>query len=187
MDFIQKIHNYLDAIDKKYFYRYLIVLLVILVLSTAVSIYYFYSSVDAFQKMIDEVNDVRTSKVASILSRIEHVKKQRSEVNEILAQDEAFKIGGYFNDILGLLNIASNKKEETTTQIVLDDDYRESMLSAKFVGLTMKQLTELLNIIEQNRRVYTKALEIQKAIKPPKTIDVLLTIATLQPRTAETE
>lgn len=187
MAFIQKLHEYFDTMDQKYFYRYLLLALVAIVLATAGVMYYFYSSVSDLQKQIEDVNDLRTSRVESILSRIEHVKKQRAEVNTILAQDEAFKIGGYFNDILGLLNISGNKKEETTTQIVLDEDYRESVLSAKFTGLTMKQLTELLNIIEQNKRIYTKALEIQKSTKQPRTIDVLLTIATLQPRTAETE
>ncbi len=49
--------------------------------------------------------------------------------------------------------------------------------------MNMRELSELLNVLEQNKRVYTKELEVQKSRKSPRAIEVQLTIATLQPRT----
>ena len=52
----------------------------------------------------------------------------------------------------------------------------------------MKELCELLNVFEQNKRIYTKSLEIiQKSRKSPRTLEVQLTIATLKLRTEPTE
>jgi uncharacterized membrane protein YhiD involved in acid resistance len=187
MAFVQKLYDRLDGLERKIFYRYLMIVLLGITTLTTLIIVYFYITVHSLHRQLNDINDLRVSQVKSILSKIEHVKKQRAEVNAILDQDKSFKIGGYFNEIISVLNIAENKKEETTSQGRLDEEYRESVLTAKFNELTMKQLCELLNIIEQNKRVYTKALEIQKSMKTPKTIDVTLTIATLQPRSAAIE
>ncbi len=187
MQFIQKLYAYFDALERAKVHRYIIVSVVGVLLLTGVGLYYVHRTVQSLQSELEEINDLRVNRVQSILRRIEHVKQQRKEVNAILAEDEAFKIGGYLDEKLDLLGIANNKKEETATQVILDDNYRESVLSVKFAEITMKQLTELLNIIEQNKRIYTKALEIMRSTKAPRTIDVSLTIATLQPRTAASE
>ena len=51
--------------------------------------------------------------------------------------------------------------------------------------MNMKELTELLQAIEQNPRISTKRLEIIKAKKDSKTIDVQITITTLLPKVTE--
>ncbi len=186
MAFMQKIHDRIEGLERKIFYRYLIILSVCMALAMAAIIYFFYSSVHDLENKINDLNELRTSEVKKILSRMKNVQKQQKEVDDILAKDPSFKIGGYFAVQLAQLGIAENKKEETISQVNLSDEkYRESVLRATFTGLTMQQLCRLLNIIEQNPRVYTKALEIQRAKN--KTIDVTLTIGTLQLRTAAPE
>jgi ribosomal protein S17E len=61
------------------------------------------------------------------------------------------------------------------------------LLNAKFDTMNMRQLCELLDAVEQNKRIYTKELEIIKSKKVPNTIDVNLTIATLQAKPETTE
>lgn len=188
MKFIPKLYAYFEGLERAKVYRYIIISLCSILLLAGFGLYYVHRTIRSLESELEEINDLRVGRVQSILRRIEHVKQQRTEVNAILAEDEAFKIGGYLDEKLDLLGIAPNKKEETTTQVVLDDNYRESVLSVKFSEITMKQLTELLNIIEQNKRIYTKALEITRSTKASsRTIDVSLTIATLQPRTAASE
>ena len=63
--------------------------------------------------------------------------------------------------------------------------YQERILLARFAGMTMKELTELLQEIEFNKRVFTKELDITVAKKVPGTIDVGLTIAALEPKPKE--
>jgi hypothetical protein len=47
--------------------------------------------------------------------------------------------------------------------------------------MSTQELATLLNEIEHKERVYTKSLDITQS-KTPRTIDVTLTIATLQPK-----
>ena len=49
-------------------------------------------------------------------------------------------------------------------------------------GITMKQLTEFLNEIDENKRVFTKELDITKSKKIPRAIDVEIKIATMMPK-----
>ena len=51
--------------------------------------------------------------------------------------------------------------------------------------MTMKDLTELLKEVEQNKRVFAKELEIIASKKTANTIDVNFTIATLEPQMQE--
>lgn len=190
MAFITKIHDHLDALDSAKFYRYVAIMIVIVFVVMIGGVYYFYSSVSSLHSKIEEINELRAGKVQSILGRIEHVFQQRAEVDGILKQDENFKIIDKFNKMLGpdQLNMADNKVGEPVISTkILNKDYSEDELTVKLDGITMKQLTELLSLIEQNKRISTKALEIQRANKQQRSINVSLTITTLQRRTAATD
>jgi hypothetical protein len=109
-------------------------------------------------------------------------------VNNILAENPDFKIDGFFTDLLSKTGLERNKKETSISYADRGDkDYREVLLTAKFDTMNMRQLCELLNEIEQNNMVYTKELDIVKSKKIPNTIDVTLTIATLQKKPETTE
>ena len=114
-----------------------------------------------------------------ILTRAASVQQQRKEVDAILEEDKDFKIGGYFKDVLTKLVLTSKKAVESPSQIDREGKYRESILNVKFTDMDMKQLSELLNEIEKNKRIFTKELEVTTSRKTPQKIDVNLTIATL--------
>lgn len=107
-------------------------------------------------------------------------------MDEIIAQDPNFKIAGYFEDVLNKLGLASKKssKLEVTTP-AQEGRYQETVLNAKLSDMSMKELTELLKEIEQNKRVFAKELEITASKKTANTIDVNITIATLEAQTQE--
>ena len=107
-------------------------------------------------------------------------------VEETLAKDTDFKIAGYFLKLLTKLNIKDKEVAEETTTTDLEENYRKSELNAKFEDMTMKELTELLQEIEQNSRVATNRIDITKSKKKPKTIEVSLTISTLLPKIENT-
>lgn len=187
MAFIEKIENYIDSLEAKLFYRYLIIVTGFTFLFALACVVNFYWTIGSLKKQLNDINDIRTERVKVLLGKIEEVKKQRNEVNAILAEDESFKIAGYFNEVLAKQGLTNNTKEEIPSQTDIDEKHRESSLNVKFTGLKMKQLCELLYVIEQKKRIYTKSLEITKSTKNPNTIDVVLTIATLQPKSAATE
>jgi len=118
-----------------------------------------------------------------MLTEARKVELQREQVNAMLAQDPDFKIGKYLSDLLISFHIAEKKREPSST--VREDGYQEVSMYTELANMNMKQLTELLDKIEQNKRVYLKTINIVKAKGKADAIDVALTIGTLQSK-AET-
>ncbi len=183
MNIIERVKEFLEDLDTKDFYKYVGIFVGILAVLTVFMMYRFYSNVDFYKRQIRTLNNDR-EEVQELLEKAAAVKQQKKDVNEMLEADPNFKIAGYFKDILAQLGLESKQISSTvTTQERGEQDYNESILTAKFGDMNMRELSELLNVLEQNKRVYTKELEVQKSRKSPRAIEVQLTIATLQPRT----
>lgn len=184
MIIIEKIRTFFDSTETKTFYQYMIGYGVACLLLFVVIIYYFYSNTSALQKKIKSLNRAREEEVRTILESAQSIEQQRATVEAILSQIPDFKIAGYFKDLLTKLNLKNKEIQEAESTSVTDreDNYRETELNAKFEDMSMKELTELLQSIEQNPRISTKRLEITKSKKKPKTIEVQITITTLLPK-----
>ncbi len=182
MTFLEPIKNFLNKIDSKTFLYSVIGYIAACTLLFAIMIFYYYSSINSLHKKIKRLNSTREEEVLVILETAELVKKQRLMVEETLAKDTDFKIGGYFKNLLTKLNLKDKEVAEETSTSDLEENYRKSELNAKFEDMTMKELTELLQEIEQNSRIATERLEVTKSKKQPKTIEVSLTISTLLPK-----
>jgi len=182
MELIDKIYTYISDLDEKRFYQYLIGFLCAVSLLMLLIMFQYYRSVSSLKSEIAQINDAR-KQARTILDKGQIVKKEQREIDAIIAKDENFKIGQYFEDLLAKQGL-SNKvlKDSEVTSPEREGKYSESVLTAKFSGMTMKELTELLQELELNRRVFTKVLEITASQKPPNSIDVTLTIATLEPK-----
>jgi len=187
MKFLNNIKAFIATRDKNEFYYYLIGFLAGLLIVSASIMYYQLSSVDYWRKRINDINELR-EEIRKVIDKDQHVLSQRAEVNKMLAETPDFKIDGYFTDLLTKLNLTTHKTLSSVTYADRGDpEYREVLLNAKFDTMNMKQLCELLDAIEQTKRVYTKELEIVKSKKIPNTIDVNVTIATLQAKPEITE
>src|SRR5579872_2800012 len=182
---IQKIQNILDQLDTTRFYRYAGAVLTGIGLIMLALMFQYYRTIGSLKKQINGINETRTE-VRILLDKAQHVKQEQKEVDEIIAQDPNFKIAGYFEDVLNKLGLASKKssKLEVTTP-AQEGRYQETVLNAKLSDMSMKELTELLKEIEQNKRVFAKELEITASKKTANTIDVNVTIATLEAQTQE--
>jgi hypothetical protein len=181
------IRHFISSKDKKEFYIYLFSLLVGLLVIIFGIMYYQTNRVAYWKKRINNINELR-EEVRKVISKDEQVLGQRAEVNKMLQENPDFKIDGYFTDLIAKLNLINHK---TVTSVSYadrgDPEYREVLLNAKFDTMNMRQLCELLDAIEQNKRIYTKELEIIKSKKQPNTIEVNITIATLQAKPEITE
>lgn len=174
--------NFIRNLEEREFYRYLAIVLGVLVLVLGILIYTNYSTVSGLELKLKRINKQRED-TREILQKHETVKQQQAEVDAILAKDPTFKIKEYFTATVAELNLGqqNTKQAEVSEPQDLDNGYSEIKLNAGFTDLNMKQLCELLYKVEQNERIYTKELIITKALKTP-TIDVTLVIATLQPK-----
>jgi len=184
MELMEKIYAYINNLDEKRFYQYVIGFLCAIGLLMLLVMFQYYRSFRKLKTQIEQINETR-EQVRIILDKGQIVKKEQREIDALIAKDENFKIAGSFEDLLAKLGL-SNKKdslEVTTPEQV--GKYREEVLTAKFSGMTMKELTELLQELELNKRIFTKALEITTSQKMANSIDVTLTIATLEPKPKE--
>lgn len=185
MKILTVVQTYLDSIEEKRFYQYLIGLAVIILLLLAGIIFQYYRSVRSLKAEINRINEER-QEIRTLLSKARIVKKEQKEIDAILAKDENFKIAGYFEDVIGKLGLANKKASDVqVTTPSREGKYQESVLQAKFSGMTMKDVAELLQEIELNKRVFTKELDIIVSPKKPGTIDVTITVATLEPKPKE--
>ncbi len=71
---------------------------------------------------------------------------------------------------------------ENVVAIGQDEHYSETVANYQLAGISMKQLTQFLDEIDENQRVFTKELEITKSKKVPRAIDVGIVVATLMPK-----
>jgi hypothetical protein len=181
MKFLEPISTFINKTDSKKFYTYMIIYGAVCLILCVLIIIYYYSSIGALQKKMKNINASR-EEVLSILEKHQLIKQQQSIVEEILAKDPNFKIAGTFEKLLQELNLTDKKVAETINTTDLEENYRKSELTANFEGMTMQELTTLLEKIEQNPRIATNRLDIVKSKKKPKTIDVVLSISTLLPK-----
>src|SRR6266446_1866450 len=181
MTFLEPIKSFINKTDSKTFFYYTIGYTAACTLLCILIIFYYYRSVGTLQRKIKNINAAR-EEVLVILEKASSVQQQRLMVEETLAKDTDFKIGGYFKNLLTKLNLKDKEVAEETSTSDLEENYRKSELNAKFEDMTMKELTELLQEIEQNSRIATERLEVTKSKKQPKTIEVSLTISTLLPK-----
>lgn len=183
MKIISRIRDFMSNLDAKDFYKYLAITLALIVLLLGFIIFRYYRSIDALTQRITTINEQREI-AKRILKQAQRVKKQRADVDAMIAQDEGFKIGGYFNSVVAKLRLQDKRTVEETAVIQHEGKYQESVLKAKLTDMNMKELSELLNELDQNKRIYTKELEITAVRKERTSLDVNLTIATLEPKPA---
>lgn len=179
MTFFDKIYAFISSISPREFQWYSLAVFGSIFLFIAFTDIQFYRKSRALLKKIKTLNDDREERVKTILTQGAFIKQQQEEMNRILSEDLDFKIAGYCNALLKKMGLLNKKITETATQADIDQTHRESTLQIRLEELNMKDLAELLQEFENNKRICIKHLDIAKSSKNPNTIDVLLTITTM--------
>lgn len=178
MNMLMNILNQVLHTSERQFKKYVLILLSAIMIGFLFITWRYYTGVAFYKKKILLLNGIREEARALRQSMIQ-VQTQRARVNEMLQEEADFKIAGYFNNLLGSLNLIDNKKTEETSQIDREDNYRESELVVSLTNMNMKELAELLYQLEQKKRIYIKKLDIEKSKKNKNQLDIMLIIATL--------
>jgi CHASE3 domain sensor protein len=186
MEFLDKMQAYLNSLDQRRFYQYLIGFLSVVFVLILLLLFQYYRSISSLQDEALEVNRLR-KKAQKILTEVQKIQRDKKEIDAIIAKDKGFKIAGYFEDLISRLGLAQKKSSALeVSSATSEGKYEEIILDAKFSGLSMKELTEILQEIESKKRVFIKELDIVASEKPANSINVTLIIATLQPKPQET-
>lgn len=185
MNFLENLQLFFINLDKKTWYKYLAGFAAGFCLITSLILFYYYRTISYWKQEIETINESR-EQAKQILDKAARVEKQKAQVNAILAQDPNFKIKEYLQEVLSKFNIGTSNIsiESDVTVNTREDNYQENNISYQLTGITMKQLTEFLDEIEQNKRLFIKELDITKSKKIPRTIDVNIQIATMMPKEA---
>ncbi len=184
MELLDKLQAYLNALDQKRFYQYITGMLSIIALLMGLLMFQYYRKMRSLKADATAINELREEE-RTILNQAQKIKKDQKEIDAILAQEKNFKIAGYFEDLIGKLGLAQKKSSVEVTTAPREGKYQENILQAKFTSISMKELTELLQEVELNKRVFIKELDMSPSKKQPNSIDVTLIIATLEPKPKE--
>lgn len=178
MSLLQKIRTLASSFESHEFYKVIGVIVGINIILMSSIIWYYFSKTHSLQNSLREIYK-KEVEAKGLLERLKDVKKQSEEVNSLLEQEKNFKIKNFFDDMVKKLNLNSNQKGDAkiSEESVLNKRYTEVTLQAQFQRLDMKQLCELLQMIEQKERIYTKELIINKV--GGSSLFATLTFATL--------
>jgi len=177
MEFLDTIKNHIAQLNEKTFFAYIGGFFLGMLLIIGGLFYYYYSAVDDLTTQIEELNTKRTQ-MRDLFKRETLVKQQETAVNKMLKEDEYFNIGAYFKKVIDKLRLTPVEDRPGDT-VQLEGKYREYTLSVRFNDLDMKQICDLLEEIELNKRVYTKSLDIVRSTTVPTKLNVTLLIGTL--------
>ncbi len=184
MEFLNQIQSYLSSLERKRFNQYVGGLLGFIAIVMLLLMFQYYRKVSYLKTEAIALNEQRedTQKILRTAQQIQDIQKENET---ILAQDKNFRIAHFFEDLIGKLGLVQKKSSVDLTVALGEGKFRENILTAKFTAVTMKEITELLQDIEQNKRVFVKELTLEASKKQKNSIDVTLVIATLEPKPQE--
>jgi len=182
--FMRSMREFFDGMSEREFQRFVAIVSGVTLLAFGLIIFYQYRATSALTYKIGLLNEER-DETREILERAQRVSQQQAYANKILRQNEDFKIGGYFKDVLAKLRLAGKQVTETKSTAERADNYREVSLTATFTDMNMREVVELLHELGKTERIYTKELQLTKSKKKPGTLDVSLTIGTIIAKSAE--
>jgi hypothetical protein len=180
MSFLEKWKATLDSLEEQKLLQYLFLFVgVVFFVLLLLILYYFYVR-SGWNSELEDLNSIRSSKVRMVLTKDQKLKQQEIEVNEMLAKDRDFLIGGYVEKVikeLNLLNKVVSSNVLATTE--KSANYNEISIEIVLTGIDMKELVSLMQKFEENKRVYLKKLDIAKSKVMPKKLEVSMILATL--------
>jgi hypothetical protein len=183
MTFFDNLQTRITGLDEKSWYQYLAIAAGIFFLLVSIILFFYFRSLSKWEQRIADLNETR-QEVKKLLDKAERVQKERQEVTAILDEDPNFKIKEYIDDTLEKIGILGNKASGIVVPYSREDSYEEDIATYQIYGISMKQLTEFLHAIDENKRVFTKELDITKSKQVPRAIDVEVKIATMMPKKA---
>ncbi len=183
MSFFDNLQQRIAALDEKSWYQYLAITGGLFLIIIGMILFFYYRSINRLENELATLNEQR-QETKKILNKAVRVQKERAQVTALLEEDPYFKIQPHVQETLEKVGI-SMQNNVTVAKVVptpREDNYLENVATYQLSGITMKQLTEFLNEINQNKRLFVKELEISRSKKIPRTIDVDIKIAAMMPK-----
>jgi hypothetical protein len=186
MSVLERLKNYIKNIEEKDMYIYLSAFFALFLTLMILLAWWHSRRISHWNTQLNTLKKQRLE-TKQLLTEHNQVELDRQKVNDILATDTSFKIRGFYDDLVNVLGLMPFKTkdpaEPQTTE--LESGEKERTLTADFNNLNMKQVTDILSYIENNPRVYTKKISIDKVAREKPTLNVTIDIATIEPSSQE--
>lgn len=178
MTFSERIVRFMRRLDTREFYQFIGAVLTVTLLLVGFFMYRYYNAAFEEQRRMVSLNkDIQAMQKA--LEDYSKVRAQKNKVDELIERNRAFRIQPFFMEALQAAGIGQNmSKEPSITRHDLVEGYLEIRLEASLSNLSMQQLVTLLQKLEENERVYVRALRI--ITTSSHMLDVVLGIATFE-------
>lgn len=178
MTFSERIVRFMRGLDTREFYQLVGAVLTVLLLIIVFFMYRYYNAAFDAQRRMVYLNK-QIERTHKILEEYDRVRAQKKKVDELIERDGTFKIQPFFVQALQAAGIGQNmNREATITRHDLVEGYLEIRLEAILTNVSMQQLVTLLQKLEENERVYVRALRINAT--PAHLLDVIVSIATFE-------
>lgn len=183
MTFLEQLQAKINNLDEYTWYKYVAIAAGLFLILIGLILFFYFNTLKKWELRLAGINESRTE-AKRLVEKAQRVYKARDEVTTILKDDPNFKIKEYLQEIMANVGIFQNVVSESVVVTGQDENYSETVATYQLASISMKQLTEFLNEIDENQRVFTKELDITKSKRMPRTIDVGIVIATLMPKEA---
>lgn len=186
MTSLQKLKNFLRNLEEKELYIYLSGFFAIFLIFMLLLAFWHSRRISYWNGQLNNLKKQRIE-TKQLLADHNQVELDRQKVNDILLTDTNFKIRRFYDDLISQLQLMPFKTKDPAEPVSteLEGGEKERVLTADFHDLTMKQVTDILSYIENNQRVYTKKITIDKVSKERPTLNITIDIATIEPSSQE--
>jgi hypothetical protein len=178
MTYLQKVTATINTLDRQMFLKIAGAVLGCFLIICGLLIYRYYHVTGTMRRKMVMINKQRTE-AQKVLESFAQVNQQRTAVNTLLAQEKDFKIASAFETIINQLGLGNASITPPTSQ-QLENGYVEIVLTAQLQGINTYKLVQLLDVLEHNKRMYIKELNIDKQTGS-NALNITITIATLTP------
>ena len=182
MDFLKNLALKIRKIDEVDQYKYFGISLASFILGLFIIWYFTNSRVNTYSDLIKKTLTQR-QETQRLISDYKIVKQQQEQVNEILEKNKNFRPIQAYSEIVSKLKLERFQGDAPLqTPGATVDNKTEIEVKVALAAISMKQLTDLLYEISLVEQLFPKNLTIKKNPNT-QTVDVDLTIATLEPST----
>ena len=173
MKFLNSFLSFVKHLDRQEFIKYAggYALGVLLLLTGTVLWRYF--AVSSLDERFETLSETR-ERVQSLMTKNDKLKKEQKRLDEIIKGD--FSLAEAFTNMLSGLGLRATKEVPTKTTPI-NNQYDKRSVTADISELDMKQITQLIQAIDQNERIIIEELTITR--KPSMSLDISITVATL--------
>lgn len=173
--------QFIQALEKRDFQKYLIIVLLVVAFVALGGTYFIYQTTSGLTQEIKKLN-TQSNKIAELIAKNTTLEQEEEKIQKLLQAEPDFNINSFFEKFYTKHNIRPESGWKPEEGISIEGTnkgtkFQEIKLKAIFKGQTMQKLVSILQDIYKEEKICLKNLEITR---DDSKISFELTLATQQ-------